>query len=223
MVPHIWSEPPRSCPSYLAYMSGTTDPAQFRELLAYYMAGLQDGAILPEQIAAWSDRIIAQDDEIDPFFADLAVAGHDVNRILSTLKEFLGPNRLSTGYRVSLGDLYWRLERSLITPAQALNRLDRFLYASTDVDDAERYRLMGAEGDLDLAVDRIYGSVDDAMVRLKNDLAIYSGFQVEDPEKWRSANEQVEATLKSEAERREAREAAQRTRPPAKRKPWWRL
>lgn len=188
-------------------MSDTTHPDQHRELFAFYQAGLESGAIKPDQIIAWVDRIIAHDDEVDPFFADLALAGHDINKLLATIKELLGDGRHPTGYRVSLGDLYWRLERKEITPTEAHDRIRGYLYASSQIDDDERYRLIGSEDALSLALDRIWGSVEEAMTRLKGDLRIYSGFQLERPELWHSANSSVESALKKEQADRDERAA----------------
>ncbi len=63
------------------------------------------------------------------------------------------------------------------------------------------------------------------MTRLKEDLSIYSGFQVEKPEQWHTAGLSVVAALEKERSVREERAAlaAQaRTVTPAK-KPWWKF
>lgn len=200
-------------------MPGTTDPNLYRELLACYQAGLESGAVKPEQIVAWVDGIIEHDVEVDPFFADLALAGHDMNKLLATINEFLGEGRHPAGYRVPLGDLYWRLERKEITPTEAHDRIRGYLYATTQMEDEERHRLIGSEDALSLALDRIWGSVEEAMGRLKGDLSIYSGFQLERPELWHTANASVEDALKQE---QVARAANSRTARPAK-KPWWKF
>lgn len=206
-------------------MSRTTDPSQFREILSYYLAGLEDGAVKPAQVVDWADRIIANDDVIDPFFADLSLAGQNINELLHIISEYLGAQHQPVGYWVALGDLYWKIERSSITPGETRERINRILYASSRTNDEERYRLIGSADALDLAIDRIYGSVDEAMNRLKEDLSIYAGFQVERPEQWHTAGLSVVAALQTERSVREERSAlaeeAKKVAPP--KKPWWKF
>lgn len=188
-------------------MSVTTDPEKHRDILLSFQSGLEAGVVDASQVVAWVDMVIANDPEIHPFFADLALAGHDVNRLLSVFGEHLGAPQQPIGYRVLLGALYWRIERKEIAPADVRSRLVGYLYTVAQVDDEERYRLFGSEDALSLALDGIHGTVDDAMHQLKEDLSIYSGFLVEHPELWSSASASVDAVLRQEHAAREARAA----------------
>lgn len=206
-------------------MSGTTDPNQFRELLAYYHAGLEDGSVTPAQVVAWADGVIAKDDVIDPFFADVSLAGQNTNLLLQIIAGSIDPHSIFTAHRVSLGDLYWKIERRAISPTETNRRLQRILYGSSRTYDEEQLRIMGSAENLDLAIVGIYGSVDEAMMRVKEDLSIYSGFLVEHPGSWSSANASVDAVLREEQiarEERASRLAKVQADPPRK-KPWWRL
>lgn len=207
-------------------MSSTTKPDEVKGILAFFTAGLEGGAIKPEQISLWVDGIVAKDDEVDPFFAELALAGKDINKQLTVLKEYLGSGLQPFGHRVFLGELFWRVVHKEITPQSALQRLDRILYGTwTDPMDHERTRLYGTEADLDLSVDGMYGSVKEAMERLQDDLRIYAGFVIDAPEAWADANVAVEHALGLERERTKAEVTTEIKRQASVlvRKPWWKF
>ncbi|MBB5395274.1 hypothetical protein [Mucilaginibacter sp. AK015] len=161
-------------------------PEVFRE-------GLTLGLISREEVVLWADRIIAETDEPDYFFIEVSLS-HDVNGLIEVLNKYVKPTYNPICDRVLLGLVYHRQPIDDVEEVEKVATMIGFMSSwdrLTSFEDNTIYEF----GDYYLFY---YPDLKLLQAELRNFLAIYKAFTLENYTQWVDINLQVLQLLKEE-------------------------
>jgi hypothetical protein len=176
----------------------------FPLLLEVFREGLVYGIISRDEIVAWADQIIGEEDEPDYFFIELSLS-KNTNGLIEVLDQYTSRSESPIPFRVLMGHIYHKLidDNGPLTLKEAAVFVGRTtdceiptLFESTKAYTFEDYEFFYLPDVTQLQVD------------ILNFLSIYKGFNLYNYDRWPEINILVEETLKPEEEKLQASRAA---------------
>ena len=173
----------------------------FPLLLEVFRDGLEYGIISKDEIVAWADKIIANEEEPDYFFIEISMSG-DINNLSSLLKTRVPVTHNPVSGRAILGMAYQRLLSGTINIDNVITAVNGFSYEGATF--AEDDFLSGLTYDYEMLFRDGPSGPDKLKEKCLSVLSIYKDFQVGNYEQWPEINRNVEDTLKPEEEKLQA-------------------
>ncbi|MCR5889816.1 hypothetical protein LRS06_18985 [Hymenobacter sp. J193] len=175
----------------------STNPKSILPTLHLIRAGLASGMLTKEEIIAWADKIVLQEEQPDIFFIDLALLS---SRSKHHLIEYFGDYLRFDSQRAQggplLGLLYQKYTNCTLNLEQTVAALERLCREAvfTDTEEWFIYRI----DDFEAAQANIYGSVENIQQDVEHFLKFYQGYSLENIENWADLKQQVARLLEDE-------------------------
>lgn len=170
----------------------STKPQDFPLLLEVFRDGLACGLISKDEIVAWADGIIKNDDEPDYFFIELSLSP-DINGIAEVLDKYISWSKSPIPLRVIFGLIHQKLIADVINSDLAITFTERTPFCETltpfeygsiyEFEDYELFYPDNSEG------------LEETVVKF---LSLYKDFNLSNYDQWFEINCRTEEILKEE-------------------------
>jgi type IV secretory pathway TrbD component len=166
-------------------------PKGFTLLLQVFRYGLRLGIISKDEVVAWADEIIQEEDEPDYFFIEISLS-KDANELLAVLNKNISGDMPLMALRVVLGLFYKKLAAGDISVDFAIGKIEStdFLDGLTSFEAGDIYELEDYEF--------FEVTKEEAKEGVLQFLSRYKDFSLEQPEEWPDTNTRLEELLKDE-------------------------
>jgi hypothetical protein len=168
-----------------------TNPKDFIELLEVFRIGITIKAVDTQTVINWADAVIEHDAAPDYFVIELSMCGsRGRNELISLLNQYIGEHKPEVAGRVLLGVLYHRYTTAEIDLYRVVRAID-WLVMNREFTTEEYGFMCGVDDEYAMAVEGVYGSVEDVASYVLRFLTFYQAFHLENMAAWGGLNESI--------------------------------
>lgn len=163
-----------------------TDPKDIIQALHLIRAGLASGLLSKEEVVDWADKIIANDEQPDIFFIDLALSSSiSAKELVHYFSDYLNFEKPVASGRHLLGLLYKQFSTQRLTLEQTVKALIT-LKSEAVFTESEEACICSIDNEFDCAKNNIYGTIESVYQELDNFLSFYSDDAIDSLDQWLS-------------------------------------
>ena len=174
-----------------------TNPQDFIALFEVFSIGLTNRIISTRQVIDWADAVIQRDAEPDYFIIELAMCGQrNIEGLISLLQAYVGEAKPRVAGHATLGLLHHAYAADQANFYRVVQTMD-WLATHGRVNEEESRLLYGIDDAHTMAVEGVYGAVNDVIAFVVHTLAFYQAFRLDNVAQWAEIDAELGAKRES--------------------------